>query len=212
MPHVDHVTLTIEDAIPLLACADRLKLIDVLCEGLFKENKMFTPLFPWVFVLVCKKAQKVGHIFLPEKQNKVAHEGIVLATWNQKLMERGTITKEGVRMTRCEVLHSEMQLGDRVLFHHWAGKPVPGYDTDRFRVVRETHWSDTKDGGIFAKINIEDASTQPLEQLIGMVQEAMPEEGLAYYDSKMAALLKAKVDDRFVVVDRESGSVTLSGV
>jgi co-chaperonin GroES (HSP10) len=183
----------------------RLQLIDTQCAQLFSENKMFTPMYPWVFVLVCTKAQQVGSIILPEKQNKTIHEGIVLATWKDKLVERGTISKDGIRLTRCEVLKSEMHLGDHVVFPHFAGQPIPGYDVDRFRVVKECAWKE--EGGIFGKIDYAGEHTKPTVELMQMlsawISDGATEEELV--------LLQAKIDDRFMVVDRETASITLSG-
>jgi len=194
-----------------LTVEDRVAQIDVLCQSLFEHNRMIVPMYPWCLVLVCSKAQKIGLIHTPDKQNKTVHEGIVLATWSDKVVSRGTTHQNGVRVERDEVLHSEMNLGDRVLFHHFAGAPVPGWNPDRFRLVKERDWEAQNIGGIFAKLQINEDLTRPLEQLIELVHDATPEEGLAYYDSKMASLLKAQIEDRFLVVDRASGSVTLSG-
>lgn len=186
---------------------ERLAMIDTLSEALFSANKQFVPLYPWVFVLVCAKEQRIGSLILPEKQNKTVHEGIVLATWNNKLVERGIVHKDGQRLTRCEMLRSEFIPGDRVLFHHYAGAPVPGYDVDRFRVVRECDWQESKQGGIFMKMTVDEDQTKPLKQLQELlgpfIQDALTEEELS--------MLAAKIEDRFLVLDRLAPSVTLSG-
>src|ERR1039458_7804280 len=147
-----------------LTTAQRLMQIDELVEQLFQANTMFTPLYPWIFVMVCRKAQKVGLIYTPDVQNKVVHEGIVLAIWRDKYLEK-TTTKDGIKHTHFETLRSELQLGNRVVFQHFAGKPVPGFDTDRFRVVKERDWHATNEGGIFARIEFADDHTKPLTEL-----------------------------------------------
>lgn len=186
--------------------------IDKLCQDLFERTRSFTPMYPMVFVLVCQKTQKIGHIITPEKQNKTVHEGIVLATWPDKIVERGTVNKDGIRLTRCEVLKSECRLGDRVLFHHYAGCPPPDpYDKDRFRFVRERDWQETNQGGIYAKVNYDEAELSPIDGVIDLVHEAVPEAGLGYYDTAIASLLRAKIADKFLVVERDTHSVTLSG-
>ena len=198
--------MTDEKSIHDLSVDEKLALIDDLCEDLFKENQAFIPMYPMVFVLVCQKAQKVGSIFLPDKQNKTVHEGIVLATWNDKEVQRGITHYEGRKVTRHEILHSELSLGDRVLFQHWAGCPAPGYDADRFRLVRERDWEESKQGGIFAKVKYDADVTKPLELLMEMIDSAIdPNKEIP------SSLLKAKIEDRFLVVDREAASVTLSG-
>jgi co-chaperonin GroES (HSP10) len=171
---------------------ERVAKIDEMCQELFAANTMFTPIYPWIFVMVCQKAQQVGGIYLPEKQNKTAHEGIVLATWKEKLI--------GGRGEYVSV-RSEMRLGDRVTFHHFAGQPIPGYDSDRFRVVKERDWKE--EGGIFGRIDYADADTKPIEQLQRVLLDKA--------NIKIAELM-GKIGDRFLVVDREAGSVTLSGV
>ena len=183
---------------------ERLEIIDRQCEALFHENRMFTPMYPWVFILVCEKEQQVGHIILPGKQNKTVHEGIVLATWKDKEVDRGITHYDGRKVTRHEILHSDMTLGDHVIFHHWAGLPAPGYDADRFRVVRERDWKETEQGGIFGKIEYADAQTAPIAQILEMIQNATG-------DWDASRLVTSQIDDKFVVVDRESKSVTLSG-
>lgn len=192
---------------------EKLAEIDKLCQEVLTENRVFIPMYPWVFVLVCKKEQKVGSIWTPDnKQNKPTHEGIVLATWQSKTVERGHMTRDGVRLTRCEVLHSDLRPGDRVLFPHWAGKPVPGYDTDRFRVVRETNWSFGQDGGIFARIEIHDEWTKPVRDMLEMIGQTHTGKAWPALAPEETRLLEEQIGDRYVVVDREVGSLTLSGV
>jgi len=193
---------------------ERLEIIDRQVEALLHENQMFTPMFPWVFVLVCQKEQQVGHIILPGKQNKTVHEGIVLSTWRDKEVDRGITHYDGHKVTRHEILHSDLKLGDRVCFHHFAGQPVPGFDADRFRVVRERDWSAASEGGIFAKINYAGNKTKPTADLIDLFESwlASVKSETAQEDLEAARVdLQNQIDDKFVVVDREAHSVTLSG-
>src|SRR5579864_7112812 len=58
--------------------------VQALTEMLYAaHSRRFVPRFPWVFVRVISKEQVYkGVIHLPaSEQNKVNHEGIVLATW-----------------------------------------------------------------------------------------------------------------------------------
>ena len=191
-----------------MSVEEKLAEIDRLCEELFIENRVFTPIYPWCFVLVCQKEQKIGHIIAPsDRQNKTVWEGIVLATWNSRTVERGYVNQDGARRTRCVVEKSAIVPGERVVFPHWAGAPVPGFDRDRFRVVREVDLA--KDGGIiYGKIETFPANTAAVEDLIDMVQAAFDHEWL---DEQGRSLLRAKIDDQFVVADRATDSVTLSG-
>jgi len=189
---------------------EKLEEIDRLSQELFREHRLFTPLYPWVFVLVCKKTQQVGHIILPDKQNKTVWEGIVLATWGQKIFERGIVNKDGVRQTRCEIVRSEFGPGQRVVFPHWAGQPVPGFNEERFRVVRE-HGDDKTQGVIYGWIDVQPGMTKPVQDLLQLVAQAHTGEPWPALDPKEARLLEENVEDRFVVVDRETNSVTLSG-
>jgi len=186
---------------------ERLAKIDELCQELYEANTMFTPLYPWVFVLVCQKAQQVGGIYLPETQNKPMHEGIVLSTWKDKVFEKRVATSDGKHATRFETKRSEMMVGDHVVFHHSAGQQAWGYDLARFRVVMECDWDmQTYGGGIVGRIEYTDAKTKPINLLREMLDKYI---GLTQYELDD---LSQKVEERFIVVDREAGSVTLSGV
>ena len=194
-----------EESMPV---EDKLELIDRLSQELFEENRVFVPIYPWVFVMICKKEQQIGHIIAPEnRQNKTVWEGIVLATWHSRTVERGYTHKNGARYLRCEVQKSEITPGERVVFPHWAGLPIPGYDVDRFRVVREVDLN--KDGGIiYGRVDTFPVETKVVDDLIDMMEETFNPEWL---DELGRALLRAKIEDRFVVVDRDTHSITLSG-
>lgn len=182
---------------------------DTLQELIYRAHREFTPMYPLVLVLVLRKQQvRASGIALPDsQQNKPMHEGIVLATWNSKLVERGTINKDGERLTRVEVLHSQLKPGDHVLFHHWAGMPIHGFDDQRFRVVREEAWHETQQGGIVGVLHYSDKENEPLEaianELIGSDH--------AGYSLTEWALTKSKIRDRYIVIDKETSAVTLSG-
>jgi co-chaperonin GroES (HSP10) len=186
---------------------ERVAKIDEMCQELFEANKMFTPLYPWIFILVCQKTQRVGHIITPDKQNKPVHEGIVLAVWEDKVIEKRRATSDGKHETVFETKRSELMPGDHVVFHHSAGQPAHGYNPDRFRVVRECDWSmQTHGGGIVGRIEYDDEKTASVLKLIRLIAE----QGVV--NDRPVADLPATITERFVVVDREAGSVTLSGV
>jgi len=160
--------------------------LDKLLQQLNGMYRAFEPLFPWVLVRVLPKSQKVGTIWTPEKQNKVQHEGIVLATWRP--------------CTASAWKGSELKYGERVLFAHFAGLPIPNYPTDQYRIVKECNWQKDQEGGIYAKV---DSPTQdPKDTLVKMIHSSYGNPFVAVED----------ITKRYELIDRTIGSVTLSGI
>jgi len=191
-------------AAELLTADERLEIVDGQMEHLYKQFRGMQLLYPWVAVMLLKKEKTLeSGLVLPEGQNKVMHEGIVLATWRDKLVDRGIIHRNGERVTRCEILHSELSAGDHVLFQHWAGQPIFDYDPQRFRLVRECDWHETKNGGIVAKVVYADRNQKAVTKMFDMLDT----EDLVQYRK----LTEAKINDHFIVVDREAEALLLSG-
>lgn len=190
---------------------EKMEEIDKLVAEVYQENRVFTPLYPFVFVLCCSKDQKVGSIYTPQKQNKPAWEGIVLATWGEKIFERGNVDQNGVRVTRCEVKRSELKPGDWIVFPHWAGsgREVYGYDSDRFRLVSEGQG--TYGSEVLGTLSIQDRMTKPTRELLEMAAAAHTGREWPALGPEEAALLEAKVEERFMVLERELAGITLSG-
>lgn len=186
--------------------AELLQRIDWDTDALYKMHREFTPMYPWCALLVLSKEQvlKSGIILPGHEQNKPMYEGIVLSTWKEKWIETGTINKDGVRLTKCKLLRSQLQPGDHVLFHHWAGNPIHGYDDQRFRCVREEDWHENKNGGIVGIIRYNAKTEDPIQHVIEMVcsGQAVREED---------ALVAAKIRARYVVIDKDTQALTLSG-
>lgn len=158
-------------------------------ERYLMSNRTFRPLFPWVFVRVLPKEQKIGSIFTPGAQNKVVHEGIVIATWEPKDVD--TV--------------SELIPGDLVAFHHFAGMPIDGFPYDKitgsgYRCVKECNWAIDKEGGIFAKIDY----NPPAKSLARIIDEDIPA-GSDYWE------LARALEEKFILIPRDCGSITLSG-
>lgn len=185
---------------------DLMQRLDELQEQIYQAHREFTPMYPWVMVLVLRKQQirKTGIVLADHEQNKPMYEGIVLATWNDRWVTIGTEKQDGEKVTRTKLVRSELKPGDHVLFHHWAGSNVHGYDDIRFRVVRECDWHETQQGGIVGTINYSEYQNEPLETLLQMIDSAVAHR-------EELPLLTAKLRDRFIVVDRETSAVTLSG-
>lgn len=172
--------------------------INTDAQELFQRQRMFRPLWPWVFIYCLPREQKVGSIVLPEhEQNKTVHEGIVLATWQsfwRRTKRQGPYT-EGGRSSAYQ--ESALLPGDHVLFPHWAGVPISGYDTGKYRVVREEG-----EGCIQGVIEYAD---EP-------ITEKLAEELRSFASENMTcAEAAAKLEERFLLVDRKASSVTISG-
>lgn len=183
--------------------------LDALALDLYEASeRTFTPLFPFVFVRVLQKEQTRNGIIIPGiEQNKPVHEGIVLSTWTHHTVETTKTTEQGTRFTRTVVNHSQFTPGDHVAFPHWAGAPVFGFDDKLYRVIKETEWDFSKDGGIFGTINHEHEDDVPRGILIEMLHELV---GNQSQDRAIIGMAH-KIEDRLQLVDRQQASVTLSG-
>jgi co-chaperonin GroES (HSP10) len=114
------------------------------------------PTWPWVLVRVCPKQTRVGSIYTPgdifvgdQRQNKPLWEGIVLATWKPHWSRFRRYSEPD--QVKEHWRESDFEVGDRVLFPHFAGLPVDYMDDKNFRLVREWTW-DTN-GGVMCKID-----------------------------------------------------------
>ncbi len=130
-------------------------------------------------------------------------EGVVLATWLPKSFETSKVSEDGTRHTRVKVLHSEFSQGDHVLFPHWCGAPIPGYDPKHYRVVKEWEFDFSKDGGIIGIVNHELPDDNPRGTLESILSENLP--------PTIAGALSHKINDKLLLVDRDKHSLTLSG-
>ncbi len=193
----------LDEDVAVVVARDPEAAIDAMAQALYQQsNRTFRPLFPWIFIRVLKKQQQVGSIILPDiDQNKTVAEGIVLATWqpfSEPRLRQCPIMDspcEGIVVTTEK--HSELKPGDHVLFPFWAGLPITGHKPEYYRVVKECDWAKDKEGGIFAKVEYDSKNTRPIEKLKNLV---LPEGELA-----------EKIDEQFLLVDRDGESVTLSG-
>ena len=207
-------------------------------QELYKQHRSFTPTYPWVFVRVLEREQKVGSIIVSSiEQNKPVHEGVVLATWNPfvrsvsigKLTDAQLANNEprkfddyaitgpallgaalGAR-TRMIVMRSQFEIGDHVLFPHYAGAPIDGFTDKRYRVVSEDCDFSTK-GGIFARVDYDAPDTSAHAVARQMVLDTFAEGVVpVQHADTVAAAVMAKLEQRFMLIDREWSSVTLSG-
>lgn len=119
---------------------------EIYCRG----GRMMIPKYPWVLVRLLPKEQQSSLIYLPESQNKVVYEGIVLAVWRPfkkvySATQKSTLYPE--YKLEGELKQSQYKPGDRVCFGHFEGFPVPYLNfthpsgstkaDNLYRVVRE---------------------------------------------------------------------------
>lgn len=195
--------------------------LNALAQELYEEsNRCFKPLFPWVFVRALKKQQTFGSLILPDiDQNKTVAEGIVLATWQPFYVDKlSHLLCEwcGNEIDKCPGVQcrgpisvysqrvSAFKPGDHVLFNYWAGVPITGHKPEYYRCVKESNWAIDKEGGIFAKVEYD--GNRPFVKLTELITkyrydfEMSPSEDLAH-----------KIEEQFLLVDRDGESVTISG-
>jgi co-chaperonin GroES (HSP10) len=195
-----------------LNTAAKTTLLRDLALELYDANRQFKPMPPWVLVHVLPKINKIGTLYVPDKQNKTIHEAIVLATWASYTDELGIITTPyGIKNTRTIERRSKLATGDHVLFPHWAGLPVSGLDERTYRIVKEQEWATDGEGGIFATVDYDDASTEPVATIRNMIWDCIEAEDMTNA-RELAALIAARIEDRFLLVDKERKSMTVSGV
>lgn len=218
---------------------DRENALDMQANALVASaDRQLQLMYPWVLVRVLPREQVQNGIVLVEKQNKVSLEGLVISTWAPFYRATGLpsacancnfLTEQasgqedqfamavdlGARCTLCQRLvidaiynrpvkvwtACDVQPGDHVLFPHWAGSPIPLFDDRRYRVIKSVDWEETKDGGIFAVIDYEEPQDALSELLVA--------ESL---NSPRVPDMVDAIRERFLLIDRNKPSVTLSGL
>lgn len=108
-----------------------------LCYQIYLKGEIrFTPRYPWVLVRVLPKAQQIGRIILPQNQNKIMYEGIVLAVWAPFWIHKDRLVNGNWESNRT-LRVSQLGVGMRIGFPHYEGLPVRYFDENNYRVVRE---------------------------------------------------------------------------
>lgn len=180
-----------------------------LAQRMYKSfYRRITPIYPWVLVRVLPKEQQLGKIWMPESQNKVMYEGIVLETWQPFL--KAVQMKEVDCPSRRDYIEvkSELQLGDHVIFPHFEGMPVPYLneeEKDAYRLVRELARPGSKDDEkcvIYGKLEYQ----EPIEE---QLFKALPEAKMLYGEGTKA-VIKGLLRD-FYVVRKTAEPRTTSG-
>lgn len=103
-----------------------------------KGERRIKPRPDWILVRVLPKGQRTaGGILLPQTQNKVLYEGIVLETWEPYETEFSGSLEGGYSLISVRK-ESLLKIGDRVLFPHFEGLPVPFLDEHHYRIIKES--------------------------------------------------------------------------
>lgn len=176
-----------------------------LAQRMYKSfNRRIKPIYPWVLVRVLPKEQQLGRIWVPESQNKVIYEGIVLETWEPFL--KSVQMREEDCPSRREYyieVKSELYPSDHVLFPHFEGMPVPylnGEEKDAYRLVRETNNKDEK-CEIYGKLEYQ----EPIEDQL--IEALKP---LFNFNQSIDTFIKGLLKD-FYVVRKTAEPRTTSG-
>ena len=180
---------------------EKITSIDRTIDELMKQRqslsrRLFTPLYPLVFLRVLPLEEERGGIILPENsaQNKTIHEGVVVCTW-------AACAKSGGK-------RSDLTPGDHVLFPHWCGMEIPGFDRAHYRIVKEEGWSLSKDGGIFATVEDLPCEDTPMTVLKRILIDECPD--LVAMHNTLNWIM-GRVEESLYLIDRKHSGVTLSG-
>lgn len=111
------------------------------------------PKFPWVLVYVLPREQRIGSLWVPgdeKHQNKVTLEGVVVKLWKADHLK----------------IKTALEVGDHVLFQHYAGQPFSFSSEQEFRMVKEGFTNFFGEDGImdsghiFSKLNYSEKAIQ----------------------------------------------------
>jgi co-chaperonin GroES (HSP10) len=188
------------------------ELLDRTQELYASTCRTIQPTKGWVLIRVLEREQvtQSGIIVPGIEQNKPLHEGIVLATWEPWIEERTMQDEDGKKLTKVIQHKSDLKPGDHVLIDHWCGVPVEGDSkiNTKFRLVKEE--PDPNLGSVKAVVEYTDKDNRPHEILSEMLWEIDPHGQVTDFE-RLCRLVAAKISDKFLLVDRDMQSVTLSG-
>ena len=141
-------------------------------------HRRIQPIYPWVLVRVLPKEQQLGKLWMPESQNKILYEGVVLETWQpfDKLIDVHYVNDNPLQSVE-ERMHIEscLNLGDHVIFPHFEGMPVPYLneeEKDAYRLIRETNSRDEK-CEIYGKLEYQEPIEEQIREYFGKYHSAM---------------------------------------
>lgn len=135
------------------------QIVELAQKEYMKCTQRFIPMYPWVLVRILPKEQQAkSGLFLPESQNKVLYEAIVLETWRPRLVN--FLDEDGHSSER--IAKSQLVPGDHIVFPHWDGFPAEflGLHIKTHRFIREVIWDSL--GGVPFKIENDKFPTEKL--------------------------------------------------
>ena len=185
--------------------------IDKLAQEIFANSeRSFTPMYPLVFVRILKKEQitPAGVIIQEAEQNKPMYEGVIVATWQPRMVEKSKVDENGNRFTKVITERSAFEPGDWVCFPHWTGTAAFGHNDKKYRLIKEREVNYSTDGALFGRIEAQAFEDAPLEIMRELLARHM-QAGLPA--DQWLALLMTQIRDRFILLDKEQPSFTLSG-
>ena len=190
---------------------------DKLALEIFSHYKLYEHvelIAPYVLVRILPKEMMFGDIIILEKSNKPTWEGIVLRTW-EAVQPTSAYTQIDGNIYRRDpmfrMIQSELTPGDHVLFPHFAGQPVPGLDSDVYRLIPEGitkggKWIFGNDVGvIFAKLDYQRESV--LYVLTRVMHKALDRHELIVPVATLLGMLREEFD----ISVKVKGPRTLSG-
>lgn len=163
-------------------------------------GRRIIPKCPWLLVKVLTKEQKAGRVILPQTQNKIVYEGIVLETW-QPFWKKVRTTKSDKADVKEIYMEPLVKPGDHVLFPHYEGLPAGSLlDEKEFRLIRESNPADPEGRcELLGKLEYSDDTVEELLSSVLGVSGPLPQ--------KTAKELM----ERFVIVPRGKQTMTVSG-
>lgn len=167
-------------------------------ETLKEKIRKIVPLYPYVLVKLLPKEQKIGRIYAPDvHQNKVLHEGIVLATFKEH--ER-SINRKPV------LAKPSVKVGDHILFQHFEGIPADAhlfdrrYYTGEYRYVADNPIGGGRNG-ILAVLEYDQEKDVKV-----FLSDIIYGEDREHRDAIVETVM-----ERALVIPKDKGSATLSG-
>lgn len=104
-----------------------------------ETDRVLLPLYPWLLVRPLSRATTTqsGRLYLPEKQNKVQLESVVLAVW-KPFWENVEKEKENGEVLKVRVWNeSDLKPGDHIIHPHYIGLPDSYLDETDYRLLKE---------------------------------------------------------------------------
>jgi len=100
------------------------------------KERVVEPIYPWHLVWILPKTTKRAGIIMPEQQNKVVHEGIVVSSW-KPFWKKTTRVGSDSGFAYQQYIEPHLHPGDHIIFPHWSGQPAGFLDNKEYRFIKE---------------------------------------------------------------------------